>query len=196
MGTYHFPIVQKSYNGITRFLAKRSHIADLHGEGVIHLSTDSFSHGSITAVVGYCGQEVEQCYFVSQPNASEHWFQIDFLSFNVTITGYTFEVSNDQYHPSWTLYAGNKETELSNIDHQTIDSIPESDINTYTLKQPVSAQIFRLSVNSERYDHQWTLTISRLEFFGTVNYPFRDTCKQKFVISSSIFRSFFIFLIS
>ena len=194
MTVSHFPVVNGSLNGITRFLARRSHIPNLHGEGVVHISYDSFSFGSVTAVIGYCEPGEDQCYFVSNSNETEHWYQIDFLSFNVTITGYTLNMNPEHYHPEWSLYAGNKETELVKVDHQSISSQPQNWINTYTLSKSVNAQIFRLSVNSQRFDPYWSLSITELEFFGSVKYPFGETCKRILHLSSSQISCFLLIL--
>ena len=179
---YYFPIVDKSDNAILRWLSRVTKTKNLHGNRLITLRSDSlYQKRSLTAPIGYIENGLET-YFESNNSETEHWYQIDFLSFHVGVTGYTLRMRVDHYHPEWWLLGSQDNIEWKIIDHQTMQAIPQINYNTFTLKQSVEYRSYRLKVNSNCFNETlgWQLLLGSIEFFGYITYFSPNTCQRLF----------------
>ena len=180
-----------SINGIFRYLSKVSRTPNLHGSSLIRISYDSFvDTTSYTYPIGY-EESDKNSFFVSSGSSGEHWYQIDLLSFRITIVAYTYQAEPIHYPKTWQILASDDGVNWEIINEPTLSIKPEKNRNTFYLKEPKTTRILRMRTNSRRFDDAWDLTIKYLDIFGYVRI-FTNTCKTYQYSRFSLFFLFFI----
>lgn len=183
--------------GILRWISRSLGVPNINGEGLIKVTADDLEEGNgLTGPIGYWTSK-ENFYWASNSSQTEHWYQVDFKFFDVFIESYTIRMSQEHYHPLWTILASNDtKSELWTTAHQQeLNEKPKNNYNTYKFDNPVKARYFRMSTNSKRFDNFWTLSIGYLEFFGKIKW-YRGYTKCKCTRRSQIYFAFIVMLVN
>ena len=171
---YNLPATNSGF-GITRFISKQTKIQNIHGEKLVKLSSDSIQNtSSLTVPIGYA-ETNKNHWFETDISMTNHWYQIDFLSFYPEITGYFLSMKSEHFRKKWYLFAGDDESSLDIVHVGGFEETPEVSNCTCDLDHPVRARIFRIFTNSTRFDGAWILALGALEFYGKIQWPYCST---------------------
>ena len=185
----HIPIVENSTQGALRWLSRKTQIPDLHGSNVVHVEADSIrSDTSISAPIGY--NPTGNSYFVSgddNESLREHWYNIDLLSFNIKLEGYTITREPIHYNKNWLLQVSTDCEEFTTVDNQTLNEQPLKWEFTSTLDSSDNARCIRIWTKSYRFDNETTLSIAAFDIFGSLTWYSSCTCKNTHPIHYSSF---------
>ena len=194
----NIPLVNKSYDGALRWLSNKTQIPDLHGSEVIRISSDSIRDDtSLTSPIGY-HQPEKADYFVSgddnhsinddgEEPIHEHWYLIDLLSFQISLTGYTITREPQHYNKNWILQTSNDCENFITVDNQTMLNEPKKWEFTSKLETPVNARCVKLWTNSYRFDNESTLSLTKMDLFGRLRWYTSCTCQNNVVFHYSYF---------
>ena len=167
-------------DGIVRWISKKMNVPNLNGSHLIYCSSKNIRPDtSITAPIGY-RQEGLHDYYVSEGTSlinESNWYRVDFLSFDVTLTGVKLRMVDDQYFPNIYFNASKDGIHWEMIRHFTFEKPPSEFIQVFDFENQFSARSIQIYTNDFRFDEVSTLSISRIDFYGTLRW-FYETIQR------------------
>ena len=176
--------------GIIRWISKTTKIPNLNGSNFIRVTADSTRGDTcLTAPIGYTGDCTSSHWVCGGDGAKieEHWYQIDFLSFEVDISDILYSAVPKHFFSSFFIKTSYDCVQWNEFEI-TIPKEPETGEQIFPVKAP-KARCVRLFTNSTRFDGVSTFASYKFDLFGKIRWFLCSTGK---FIPFSCHYSFFL----
>ena len=182
--------------GIIRWISKTTKTPNVNKSNLIIVTADSTrSDTSITAPISY-PEENHRNHWVCGGNSNEdeaHWYQIDFLSFEVEISAFFMIDSVEHYFQKFYFKTSHDCVHFDEFEISFTEK-PKQEYQIFKINYPKKARCVKIFTNSRRYDGRSTFAISRIDFFGKIRWFQESTRKTlTFLPRYSLFLTLFIF---
>ena len=171
----NFPLSDDYEKGIVRWISRKTKIDDINGEGIIKITADSVSDGSLSGPIGFYN---DIRWWMSNISADEHWYQINFLSYTVYFTGYSLSMSPEHYNKKWKILVSDGDEDWQILDEQEMNEIPSSKTNGFICKYPKKGKILRIVDDGPNHLGLNRLTLGAIDVFGEIKWDFDYSCRN------------------
>ena len=175
------PLRNKSTDGMLRWMSKKTNLPNVNGSKLVSISSSTLrSSSSLTAPIGYY-EPGKDHFYLSEPKDNTNWYQIDFLSNLVTITGFTIQEPTQHYQKEYAIQVSNETSPDSfvTILNVSFPEEPQDIINTIELPSPMTARVFRVYTEAMRHANDYVLGFQKLDLFGKIRWSINTVICSK-----------------
>ena len=182
----YIPIPYRSNTfGILRWISKRLEIKNLFGNELINLSVDSTITYNIAAPIGYVNDSYN--WWASNNEEKEHFYIVDFKTFRTSVKGISLSMSPEHFHKVFYIAGCNDGVTWNSIKEARFPSQPGSSLQYIPFDSQTNYRYYKISVNGQRYNDGYALSISTLDFNGNILWDVDNTCKQRTKRPTNVF---------